>query len=83
MRGEIRWDTSPSASDWRHRSERTPVKSFRQALWGGWIHAKCRCEVDKWGRLTTRHISLRLIEHKLLSILVNAVPDRFRRAIFD
>jgi hypothetical protein len=30
MRGEIRWDTSLSASDRRHRSERTPVKSFRQ-----------------------------------------------------
>jgi hypothetical protein len=58
MRGEIRWDTSLSASDRRHRSERTPVKSFRQALWGGWIHAKCRCEVDQWGRLTTRHVSL-------------------------
>ena len=29
-------------------------KSRRQALWGGWTCAKCGCEVDKWGRLTTR-----------------------------
>jgi hypothetical protein len=28
-------------------------KSRRQALLGSWICAKCGCETDKWGRLTT------------------------------
>jgi hypothetical protein len=30
---------------------RTP-KSFRQAMWGGYICPACGTEVDKWGRQT-------------------------------